>query len=519
MISIGSGADALHFDAFHVCFFVVSVLLLAACIWYRQELRERLGKQALEKERELAALVSRHEADLAAQTSRLSAETEGRRRDSELWDADRRALIDARDKAERQCGEIRQAAETAERRLAALEAQATERERAFVAERESLKALTEDVQAKFQQLADSALKSSQAQFIELADQQLKKHKEGAAGELKSLIQPIQETFGKFDQKVEAIQKVTAEDRATMQTQFASLMENMQKTQMTTENLTNALRAPKGGGRWGEETLRNVLEMAGLSAYCDFTEQSHSSTDTGAIRPDAVIQMPGGRQLVIDSKVSVDDFLRASEADDPDKRAAFLDSHARKVRAHVSQLGKKSYWAELSDAVDFVAMFIPGENFYAAALEHDRGLFDYAAKHKVIIVTPSTLIALAKAVAYGWRQEQAAQNAREVTDLARELHKRLAAMGDKVLKVGKALSGSVGAYNEMVGSLETSVLPQSRKFEAMGMDADGKAIPDLADVEDNVRQPKQGKDLLFDVSELPEAPSPRAISDGRRRQAF
>ncbi len=309
--------------------------------------------------------------------------------------------------------------------------------------------------------------------------------------------------------------MTAEDRAGMQAQFTSLMENMQKTQVTTENLTNALRAPKGGGRWGEETLRNVLEMAGLSSYCDFTEQSHSETETGAIRPDAIIQMPGGRQLVIDSKVTVDDFLRASEADDPDRRSAFLESHARKVRAHVGALGKKSYWAQLSDAVDFVAMFIPGENFYAAALEHDRGLFGYAAKQKVIIVTPSTLIAIAKAVAYGWCQEEAAQNAREVTDLARELHSRLSIMGDRVMKVGKTLQSSVSAYNDMVGTLEGKVMPQARKFEAMGMDADGKSIPDLSPVEVQTRQLRQDRDLLFGIDEAPPAIESPA-GKGRKR---
>ncbi len=504
MISFGSGAGALVFDGYHIGLLLLALAALLAFFWMRRRSTEALRAQAIDHDAELVALRARLEGEVSALGIRLETTEANAERDKIAWGEDRNALA---------ASVLR--TEAAEKRLSAMEAQAEERGRAFETERASLKQLTEDMQAKFQNLADSALRKSQTQFIELADQQLKKHKEGAAGELKSLIQPIQETFGKFDKKVEAIQKVTAEDRAGMQAQFTSLMENMQKTQVTTENLTNALRAPKGGGRWGEETLRNVLEMAGLSSYCDFTEQSHSETETGAIRPDAIIQMPGGRQLVIDSKVTVDDFLRASEADDPDRRSAFLESHARKVRAHVGALGKKSYWAQLSDAVDFVAMFIPGENFYAAALEHDRGLFDYAAKQKVIIVTPSTLIALAKAVAYGWRQEEAAQNAREVTDLARELHSRLSIMGDRVMKVGKTLQSSVSAYNDMVGTLEGKVMPQARKFEAMGMDADGKSIPDLSPVEVQTRQLRQDRDLLFGIDEAPPAIESPA-GKGRKR---
>ena len=433
-----------------------------------------------------------------------------------LWDIEKADIKASWQTDKDLLAELRKRAVDAETKLSALVAETEMREKAFEEERASLKALTEDVQQRFQSLADGALRKSQSQFLELADQHLKKHKEGAEGQIKTLIKPIEESFGQFRQKVDAIQKVSAEDRATLQTQFKSLMENMSATQATTAKLANALSAPKSGGRWGEETLRNVLEMAGLSAHVDFTEQTHSATETGAIRPDVTISMPGGRQLVIDAKVSVDDFLRASEESDPERQAQFLAAHARKVREHVKTLGQKAYWSKLSDAVDFVAMFIPGENFYAAALEHDRDLFDFAAKNKVIIVTPSTLIALAKAVAYGWRQEEAAENAREVTDMARELYGRIATLGEKVVKLGRNIGQSATSYNELVGSLESKVLPQARKFEAMGMDADGKAIPDLEEVDIVPRDPKRGKDLLFD-GDQPEQPKLPEITDRRRRK--
>ena len=426
------------------------------------------------------------------------------------WTEDKKRLQDSVVK-------LTQRAESAENKLSAFEAQAEERAKAIEEERNSLKAMAEDIEKRFQHLADGALRKSQTQFIEMADQHLKKHKEGAEGELKKLIQPINESFQQFREKVDNVQKVTAEERSSMQAQMRALMENMSATQKTTTDLANALRAPKGGGRWGEETLRNVLEMAGLSPFSDFSEQSHTAGENGAIRPDVTVNMPGGRQLVIDSKVSVDDYLLASETDDIAARERHLATHARNVRKHVDTLGKKSYWDKLPDTVDFVAMFIPGENFYAAALEHDRSLFDFAAKNRVIIVTPSTLIALAKAVAYGWRQEEAADNAREITDLARDLYKRISAFGDKVAKLGRNISQSALSYNELVGSLEGNVLPQARKFEGMGADADGKTIPQLSEIDTQTRQPRRGRDLLFSDIETIETETAKTTTQKASRK--
>ncbi|MEM6625460.1 MAG: DNA recombination protein RmuC [Pseudomonadota bacterium] len=455
MVSLGSGDGALTLDWLHLALMLGVFAGLGAFYWAHQRLR----------------------AATAVLKAQLDASKDLHASDLERWRADKTALET-----------MRQRVEGAERDLSVAEARALEREKAFEAERASLKALNEDVAAKFQGLADSALNRSQSQFLQMAGETFAKQKEGVSGDLRALLEPMQQTFGQFRAKIDAIEKVRAEDRAAMVEQIKGVGETLQHTQSLTGKLVNALSAPKGGGRWGEETLRNVLEMAGLSDHADFVEQSEARTDDGKIRPDVVIRMPGGRELVIDSKVSIDDYLKASEDADGDKRAAHLAAHARNVRAHVKRLAEKSYWRNLSDAVDFVAMFIPGENFYAAALEQDRDLFDFAARNRVIIVTPSTLVALAKAVAYGWRQEQAAENARQAAELGRQLHDRLVAMTGHMGRTGSNLEKAVGAYNDMVASMERRVLPAARKFEDLQIAAPDKALEDPARLDISARPP-------------------------------
>jgi DNA recombination protein RmuC len=381
---------------------------------------------------------------------------------------------------------LRQRAEAAEKAHAADAAKMAERDASMVREREQLAKMQAESEARFKALADAALLKSQQQFVQIADETLKKHKEGAEGELGKMLKPIQETFGQFQKKVDEIQKVSTEDRAKLEEQIRGVSESVQKTQAAAGKLANALSTTRHGGRWGEETLRNVLEMAGLSPYADFTEQTSSDTDKGRIRPDVIIRMPGGRELVIDSKVSLDDYLAASNETDPAKRQAHLAAHAQKVRAHVTGLARKDYWKNFSDRVDFVAMFMPGENFYAAVLEQDREIFDFAAKNSVIIVTPSTLIALAKAVAYGWRQEQAARNAEQAVELGRELYQRLSVMTEHMSKVGSNLDKAVDSYNSMVGSYDRKVIPQLKKFEELQIPTEDRAIEAFAEVSVKVR---------------------------------
>lgn len=383
--------------------------------------------------------------------------------------------------------QLRQRAEIAERKLATQAGEIAEREKSFAREVEQMKRLQAEGEARFRQLANEALVKSQEHFVKVADETLKKHKEGAAGELGKMLQPIQESFGQFREKVAEIEKVRSEDRARLDEQIRAMGSTMQETQAATSKLSNALATTRHGGRWGEETLRNVLEMAGLSPYADFTEQTSTNTEKGRQRPDVIIRMPGGRELVIDSKVSLDDYLAASNETDPARRAERLGAHAARVRAHVQSLAKKEYWKEISDRVDFVAMFIPGENFYAAVLENDRDIFDYASRNNVIIVTPSTLIALAKSVAYGWRQEQMAKNAEQAAKLGRDLYDRLVTMCSHMDGVGDSLGGAINAYNKMVGSLEMRVLPAARKFEDLSFADPQKLIRDPGRVETAPRQ--------------------------------
>jgi DNA recombination protein RmuC len=414
--------------------------------------------------------------------------------------------------------ELRRRAETAEKAHAADAAKMAERDASMSREREHLAKLQKDSEERFKALADAALLKSQQQFVQIADETLKKHKEGAEGELGKMLKPIHESFGQFQKKVDEIQKMSAEDRAKLEEQIRGVSESVRKTESAAGKLASALSTTRHGGRWGEETLRNVLEMSGLSPYADFTEQNSSETEKGRIRPDVIIRMPGGRELVIDSKVSLDDYLAASNETDPAKKAQFLASHAQKVRAHVTGLARKDYWKGFSDRVDFVAMFMPGENFYAAVLEQDREIFDFAAKNSVIIVTPSTLIALAKAVAYGWRQEQAALNAQQAVELGRELYQRLAKMTEHMGKVGQGLDKAIGSYNDMVGSYDRKVVPQLRRFEELQIPTEDRSIEAPTEVTVTSRPIQAALPESAPKSDAPllEGLIPQAAGTGRRK---
>lgn len=414
---------------------------------------------------------------------------------------------------------LRGRAEKAERAQAADAAKMTERDASMARERENLAKMQKESEERFKALADAALLKSQQQFVQIADETLKKHKEGAEGELGKMLAPIQESFGQFQKKVDEIKKMSAEDRAKLEEQIRGVSESVRKTESAAGKLASALSTTRHGGRWGEETLRNVLEMSGLSPYADFTEQTSSDTDKGKIRPDVIIRMPGGRHLVIDSKVSLDDYLAASSEQDPGRKAQFLANHAQKVRAHVSTLGRKDYWKGISESVDFVAMFMPGENFYAAVLEHDREIFDFAAKNSVIIVTPSTLIALAKAVAYGWRQEQAALNAQQAVELGRELYQRLAKMTEHMGKVGQGLDKAIGSYNDMVGSYDRKVVPQLRRFEELQIPTEDRSIEAPTEVTVTARPIQAALTEPAPKSDAPllEGLVPQVAPAGRRKQ--
>lgn len=360
-----------------------------------------------------------------------------------------------------------------------------------------LKGQTTKQREEFSTLAQQVMKQAQAQFAEMADETFKKHREGAKGELKELMKPIGENFSEFKKRVADIEKVRAEDKSAIQEQVKAIGESLHRNTAETGKLVNALTAPKGGGRWGEMTLRNVMEQAGLSAHCDFNEQVHDQTEEGRQRPDAVIHLPGGRQIVVDSKVSLEAYMAAASAEDPSQRNVHLKSHATNVQRHVDTLASKRYQANLDERVDFVAMFIPGENFFAAALEYAPELLERAYSRNVIVTTPSTLIGLAKTVAYVWRQEKMTENAREAAQLGQQLYERIATMAGHIEKLGKSLNGAVDNYNKMNASLDKRVLPTMRKFEELSIAPPDKTIPETKKVE--VRADDSQKTLELDLA--------------------
>ena len=307
--------------------------------------------------------------------------------------------------------------------------------------------------------------------------------EKLAGQLK----PVTETLEKFQKQVTDMEQARAQETGGLREQIGALLQASTAARDETQKLTAALRRGVGvQGRWGEQTLRNVLEMAGLQNRFDFLEQVTITSGERRQRPDVVVRMPGGGELVIDAKVSISAFLDAQEAPDEAQRDAALARHADSVRNHIRTLASRGYQDELGGSADFVAMFIPGDSFLVAALDRQPDLLTEAMGQKVVVVTPTTLFALCKAVSYGWRVEDQARGAAEIARVARELYKRLSDMGGHVAGVGKALTQAVERYNQVVGSLESRVLPQARRFEALGVDHEGKPMPEIPHIEAGVR---------------------------------
>jgi DNA recombination protein RmuC len=313
--------------------------------------------------------------------------------------------------------------------------------------------------------------------------------------VEELVRPIGETIAQTRTKLEQIEKERADSFGQIRQQLASVGQEAAR-------LTHALKSNPGTrGRWGEESLRNALELAGLSKHCDFDTQHSLAGIEAGIRPDCIIRLPGGRHIVVDAKTPLASYLDAVEATDEPTRLACLKKHSDSLRQHMLTLTRKEYAqavsAHLSARPDFVAMYIPGENFFAAAIERNGELFSEAIAKGVFIVTPTTLIALAKAIALGWRQEDIAENAREVAKLGRELYDRLCRMGDNVQKLARGIEGNVKLFNTFVGSLETSVMPQARRFRDLGVTDASKTIDLIPMIESEAREPVEGRDLLFE----------------------
>jgi DNA recombination protein RmuC len=394
--------------------------------------------------------------------------------------------------------------------LAAAESAAAERDRAFAdaaAERERVHAEAlaerdrvharqlEEMRGEFQRLAAEALERAQVQFLAQSEETLKRHREEAAKGLAEnrvamadLVQPMRETLGRYGEELKALEQKREQAYGSLSEQLQSVALGQAAVKAEAGKIVAALRSSsKASGAWGEAQLRNVLDMAGLREGIDFELQaSTTDADGQRRRPDAVLKLPGGRELVVDSKCSLADYLSASEAETEAERQAALKRHALSVRTHAKGLSEKAYWKEFAHSADFVVMFLPGENFLSAALEQDLELLAWALDQRILLAGPTNLLAIARVVAMVWRQEKMAEEARAIGELGAELYASLATMTEHVQRVGRNLGEASGAYNDFIGSLETRVLSKARKFPEMGVEKGKKPIPELAPVEKSLR---------------------------------
>jgi DNA recombination protein RmuC len=366
----------------------------------------------------------------------------------------------------------------------------------------------EELQNAFKAMAADALKSNNLSFLTLAKESLQRFQSEARGDLDArqkavaeLVAPVRDSLSKVDEQIQRIEVARGDAYGELRAQVQSLISTQKELQSQTGNLVRALRTPNVRGRWGEIQLRRVVEIAGMLSYCDFAEQETVNTESGRLRPDLVVKLPGGKNVVVDAKTPLQAFLDAFETTDEEARRLCLANHARQVRDHMNTLSGKKYWEQFESTPEFVVMFLPGETFFSAALEQDSGLIEHGVLSRVIPASPTTLIALLKAINYGWNQEKLARNAQLISALGKELHDRLRLLAQHITSVGTGLDRAVDSYNKAVGSLESRVLVSARKFAELGTSV-ADDIPELEPIETTARA------LSFDWDEdLPSESEP------------
>jgi DNA recombination protein RmuC len=375
-----------------------------------------------------------------------------------------------------------------------------QREAELKSANDKLKLLEEaraSLENSFKALSAEALSKNNADFLNLAKATLEKYQEGAKGDLdkrqesiKRTVEPVNEALRLFNQRIEKIEDRRTATDSSLKQQLEQLSQAQAELSRTTGSLVQALRAPQVRGQWGEMQLRRTVEMAGMVNYCDFLEQaSHETGEGQRQRPDMLIKLPNERQVVVDAKVPLAAYLDALEAKDAVVQTERMKAHARQLRDHIKGLSQKAYWSQFENAPEFVVLFVPNETIFSAALEQDPQLIEIGVENKVILATPTTLIALLKAIAYGWQQEAIAREAKQIAELGRELYERIGVVTGHFAKLGKSLDQSVGHYNKAISSVESRLLVTARKFEALDS-SNADALPETTAIEKQPTLPKE-----------------------------